>query len=62
MKLLERLLGYIDAKIEDCLSRDPIPQEIKAWDEMKRYLIELEKDLNEVLFFVKMVVLMHLLA
>lgn len=46
MELLERILGYVDAKIEECQSRDPIPQEISAWWKMKRYLIELEKDLN----------------
>ena len=44
--MIERLLGYIDAKIEECQSRDPIPQEISAWWEMKQYLIKLKKDLG----------------
>lgn len=35
---LMRFIGYIDAKIEDCKNREPIPQEIVAWEEMKNYI------------------------
>lgn len=35
---LMRFIGYIDAKIEDCKNREPIPQEIAAWEEMKNYI------------------------
>lgn len=35
---LMRFIGYIDAKIEDCKDREPIPQEIVAWEEMKNYI------------------------
>lgn len=35
---LMRFIGYIDAKIEDCKDREPIPQEIAAWEEMKNYI------------------------
>lgn len=35
---LMRFIGYIDAKIEDCKCREPIPQEIRAWEEMKNYV------------------------
>lgn len=35
---LMRFIGYVDAKIEDCKERDPVPQEIRAWEEMKKYI------------------------
>lgn len=35
---LMRFIGYIDAKIEDCKEREPVPQEISAWEEMKKYI------------------------
>lgn len=30
--------GYITAKIEECNKRDPVPQEISAWMEMREFL------------------------
>ena len=35
---LMRFIGYIDAKIEECKKREPVPQEICAWEEMRKYI------------------------
>lgn len=35
---LMRFIEYIDAKIEECKKREPVPQEIRAWEEMKKYI------------------------
>ena len=37
--------GYISAKIEECEKRDPVPQEISAWEEMKSFLQDQLSDL-----------------
>ena len=35
---LMRFIGYVDAKIEECKKRESVPQEIRAWEEMKKYI------------------------
>ena len=35
---LMRFIGYVDAKIEECKKREPVPQEICAWEEMQKYI------------------------